>query len=1485
MVLTRSRAASPSQTGASSRDTVPPSPSVEEVLEVVEPSSGAARGVFAAGAALNIGASPPPSAMSATGPSLACAQPAAAGAVMLTNEQLMLLLNRISKESSVSTTISHNQNFSKCTARFNGEESSDVLAFIDAVETYKECARVEDDIALRGLSMLLTDLAATWWQGVKATTLSWSDAISALKNTFGPRLPPHQIYRKMFEREQRHKESTDLFVCHLRALIAQLPPRSLTEEVQLDMVYGLLHVSIREKVPRTCFNTFGELLTEARRVEDILRESHPPSSSTSSPSSPSAASMPSDKKRLHCVYCKQYGHLKETCQRLKDRKPKEGNVDNARLKPNITCFGCGAPGVIRSNCMTCKVKKETVASAFQSVSASVVTLGSRGRPIIGVSIYGERGKLLVDTGAKHSIGSVSLKRHLCKNGHTFETVFTELKYADGRSVAQNVEVAHVDVKVRGIVVTVSFIMLPSATESLLGMNFIQSVGMVLDFDLGLWYVRQDRTPQPLCFESVSSPPLGCASVGLREDEGSHLVPHERDRLSTLLNSHEDIFTPGGGPTKFAQHRIDTGDAVPIAGPPYRVSPAKKEIIRKELDKMLEEGVIEEAESEWAAPVVLIPKKNGEIRFCVDYRKLNHVTRTDQYPIPVIDELLKSTKANCVMSTIDLKAGYWQTEVAPEDRHKTAFTTPFGTFQFRRMPFGLKNAPATFQRLMDRMRSGLKDVCVLTYLDDILVISQDLDRHLDDLQQVFDRLRLFNLKANRDKCVFARERITYLGHVISAQGIEPDPSKVEAVVSMKPPKNLKELKTFLQTCSWFRKFIPQFSEVARSLTDLTKKDRRWQWGETENKAFEELKLRLSTSPVLRQPDFNEPFILRTDASAFALGAVLMQGPTTTEERPIEYASRLLTSAERNYHTTEREALAVVWALEKFRGYVEGARVQVATDHQPLRWLLSLKTPSGRLARWAMKIQSYDLDIGYTPGRVNVVADTLSRPVIDEEGEPAPEPCNVCPVVVDLPHRGPEDIRTAQIEDPEIKGIIEDFEDSANPDAAMRWTDRGFYLSQGVLYRCDPDGESEEPQLVVPESLRTELMQELHDAPTAGHLGIERTLKRIKERFYFKGMRAFVTKYLKSCDECQRYKATNLKPAGLLQTPVLHQRFEVLAMDLFGPLPEGPRGEKWILLVEDTASRWVELFALCDSTAETCAKILIEEVFLRYGIPRRVVSDNGSQFVSAVMQKVMYVLGVQQTLIPVYHPEANPAERKNRELKQLLAILVGPEHRRWPTVLPAVRFALNSAHNIGTGQSAAYLTFARELRSPMSVHTDIRAIVSKQNFVPQITPYLKDFARILVDVKRRVEDQQDVRKAVGDRRRRDVTPYKEGDLVLVSTHLASNVAKGFTSKFAPRREGPYRVSKVVTPTSFEIVDSDGGIRGKYHASALTPYVGDGSVIRHPRRRGRPAKSRSGRPGDLEGEVIASTCRTPLPRASHPRHRWSARLANQRAATVTL
>lgn len=1164
--------------------------------------------------------------------------------------------------------------------------------------------------------------------------------------------------------------------------------------------------------------------------------------------------------KLFCVYCKGRGHTRESCPK------KDSKVSSSNNKSSLICYGCGEKGFVRANCPTCKSNVSslscnvinsnepqlqhnvfyslTTAEDCINVNTSTNSIIMQDRPILNIEILGYSGSALIDTAARRSIAGSTLYRLLLRLGVKFKSQMMSIRLADGSIRTNIVLLACVNVSCMSLCIPIEFVVFPDASnnETLLGIDYITKSKLVLNFSSMTWYTAdRPQVIHPLLTESSREAVVECASLSLlRGDEGTLLTEEERGGLENLLGEYSDIFDKNGEPTPFAEHHIDTGDHPPIAVPPYRVTPAKKELIRMELDKMLEDGIIEECESAWSAPIVLVPKSNGGYRFCVDYRRLNAVTKTDAYPMPRIEELLQSTKKGCVMSSCDLRSGYWQCRV--KDQDKTAFVTPFGTYRFLRMPFGLKNAPATFQRLIDRFRSGssLKDVIVLTYLDDILVISDSYARHLLDLRAVFDRLRLFKLRANRDKCVFAREKVKYLGHVISPEGISPDEEKVLAVVGMKEPICLQQLRTFLQTCSWFRKFIPDFAKVAEPLTRLTKKSQAWVWSTEQGKAFETLKKLLTTAPILVQADYTKPFVLRTDASNYALGAALLQGESPNQEHPIEYASRLLTPAEQNYSTTEREALAVVWAVERFRGYIDGHQINVMTDHQPLKWLFTLKSPSGRLVRWALKLQSFDLRIEYTPGKVNVLADTLSRPVTDDG--PATESA-VCPVVVDVPRWNASSTRDAQLADPEVAKIIHDLEgnDELN---INRWSERGYLLNQGVLYRYVPDTDSEEPQLVVPESLRNQVMFECHDSPTAAHGGIDRTIHRISQRFYFPGMRCFVTKYLKTCIECQRYKPSTLKPAGLLQTPVPSQRFETIAVDLFGPLPKGLQGERWILIVEDTTSKWVEVFALIEATAETCAKTLVNEVFMRFGLPRRMISDNGVQFVADVMQKAMYVLGVKQSLVPLYHPQANPVERKNRDLKAQLAILVEGRHQTWPEVLPFVRFAFNSSVTTSTDRTPAYLTFGRELRSPLTAQADLRVVVESENFVPQITPYLLKLADTVSTAKETLERQQDVRKSYADKCRSSAHDYQEGDLVLMRTHTLSNASKGVTSKFNPKRDGPYVVSKKVSPTTFLLAhDKTGEIIGKYHVSDLRPYHAREGECPEPiipkRNRGRPRK----------------------------------------------
>lgn len=450
---------------------------------------------------------------------------------------------------------------------------------------------------------------------------------------------------------------------------------------------------------------------------------------------------------------------------------------------------------------------------------------------------------------------------------------------------------------------------------------------------------------------------------------------------------------------------------------------------------------------------------------------------------------------------------------------------------------------------------------------------------------------------------------------------------------------------------------------------------------------------------------------------------------------------------------------------------------------------------------------------------------------------------------MPNRSPTETRDQQLKDDNLKEIIEALESADDDDEMRKWTTRGYLLHDGVLYRYAPNVDSEEAQLVIPVHERRDILRSYHDDPTAGHYRTQHTLHRIINRYFWPKMSKEIAEYVRSCIECQRYKASNVKPAGLLQTPVMQRRFEVLALDLFGPLPTSKKGNHWILIIEDTVSRWVEIFPLQQATAETCADVLINEVFLRFGLPRRIISDNGTQFISGIMQQVSHCLGIPQSFTPVYHLEANPVERKNRDLKTQLGIYVQNNHTSWNDRLPAIRFAMNSAKCETTGYTAAYFTFGRELRTPDDTGRDLRALIQEENFLPEVTAKLATLA--LADTLRVAqltqEDRQDRRKRYADQRRRESPDYQLGDLVWVTTHTLSRRHQHYSSKLAPRRDGPYAVKRRVGASSYELQTRDVTpvVIGVYHTSALHPYTGNRDQVPAPvvpiRRRGRPRKRR--------------------------------------------
>ena len=455
----------------------------------------------------------------------------------------------------------------------------------------------------------------------------------------------------------------------------------------------------------------------------------------------------------------------------------------------------------------------------------------------------------------------------------------------------------------------------------------------------------------------------------------------KQSLQKLLKRYENIFDWDNntiGYTNVIKHKITIKeDTMPISHRPYRMSPIETEHLQKELDKYCKLGVIAPSNSPWAAPVILVKKKNGEYRMVIDYRKLNAVTKKDAYPLPRIDDLLDTLGKAKVFSALDMRAGFHQVPLEEDSKELTAFTTKFGTYHYNTLPMGLVNSPATFQRLIDLCFRPLINKCLVAYIDDLNVYSLNHQDHLQHLEQVFQCIQIANLKLNPEKCFFFKDHLKFLGYIVTKEGLQTDPSKIQKIVEYPQPRTIKQVRGFLGIASYYRRFIKNFAAIARPLHDQTKTTKKIPWTSLTTESFETLKKLLTTAPILSRPDFNKPFILVTDASKLGLGAILTQLDENGHEHPIVYASRGLKSTESNYAPTKLECLAVIWAVKLFRPYLLGKKFTVLTDHSALNGLLKTPNPTGIIARWITILSEYEFEVKYRPGRVNESADFLSR----------------------------------------------------------------------------------------------------------------------------------------------------------------------------------------------------------------------------------------------------------------------------------------------------------------------------------------------------------------------------------------------------------------------------------------------------------------------------------------------------------------------------
>lgn len=937
---------------------------------------------------------------------------------------------------------------------------------------------------------------------------------------------------------------------------------------------------------------------------------------------------------------------------------------------------------------------------------------------------------------------------------------------------------------------IAMMVMPGLSQTLLlGKDFLDVFGIQLK-------LKSDCLPRN---KEVAHLEVNKSSIIPIED----LSVRQQRELFRLVADMKISIGTGLGRTSILKHNIDTENHKPVYQKQYNFSPAIKKQIEKEIDDMLRNDVIEPSISPWCSPVLLVKKPNGDNRLCLDSRQLNKVTKRDTYPLPRVTTIIDNLRSARYLSTLDLKSAFWQIPLEENSKEKTTFAVPGrGLFQFKVMPFGLVNASQTQQRLMDILFQA-HEARVWAYLDDIVICTSTFEEHLQVLREVMAILKEANLTINIEKCKFARSSLKFLGYIIDRDGLRTDPEKVTAILNYPRPKNLTELKRFIGLASWYRRFVQNFSLIAAPLHNLTKGNKKikYRWSQEAEEAFLNLKTLLTSAPVMSCPDYNKPFIIQCDASNEGIGAVLCQ-KSVDSDQPVAYISRKLNDCEKRYTASEKELLSVVYAIEKFRPYIDGVHFTVITDHRALLWLHKMKDPHGRLARWAMKLQQFTFDIIHSPGKLNVVPDALSRAAEVNVLE-----SNLIKIL-------------EKHKDDWYKNKVNQILNNRNKNG--HWAVFNGFLFRKVKLKQYPSDSINNWKLFIPDKLKDDVLKRSHDDIITGHLGVRKTYYRIKKDFFWFNMLKDVKTYVGNCDTCSKYKVSQQQPFGLMgQHREVSQPWQVISLDLMGPFPRSKTSNTMLLVISCWFSKFVLLFPLRTGKADKIAEIL-ERQLLLFGTPKVIICDNGKQFESKVFKDIALKYQCRLWYTPLYHPQSNPTERVNRVVGTLIAANISAnKHNEWDAHLQGIAHSINTAIHETTGYTPSYIFLGREVSiSPvdMSVLENNTLDLSQQldceydTFLNQITKRQHLFKEIQLKLRKaHVQSSKYYNKNFRP------TTFVEGDIVWKRTKHLSKASNKFMAKLAPKFE-KVKIIKKLSNNVYRLQNMQGKNIGIWHANDL-------------------------------------------------------------------
>lgn len=881
---------------------------------------------------------------------------------------------------------------------------------------------------------------------------------------------------------------------------------------------------------------------------------------------------------------------------------------------------------------------------------------------------------------------------------------------------------------------------------------------------------------------------------------------ERETFNKLIREYQEIFSDSPGLIREHECQIKVTPGEHICQKPYPVPIAKLSKMDKEIQRMLSLGIIEKSDSPWSSPIVGVEKKNGDIRLCLDARQINKRIIPDRECPMGVDEILIKFRGAKYLSTIDLTAGYWQCRLKETSRPITAFLYRGRNYQFKVLPFGLVNSVAEFQKILDKVLGPEVLAFTATYVDDIHITSTSFEEHMEHLKIIFQKFADYNVRVNIHKSQFLQQQITFLGHIISEKGIGMDPEKIRTIQEFQPPRSQKQARAFLGFINFYRKYIRDLSQLTEKISQLIKKGKVWQWGDDQQQAFEQIKKCFLEDIIIKYPDFERPFFLATDASGTHVGAELYQIDDEDRHCTIGFTSRTLNAAERNYYTTERELLAIVFGCKKYRNYILGHTTHLLTDHQALTFLNSCRLLNGRLMRWSIQLQEFNLQIKYIMGKDNIGADTLTRYVQAEEDQMRTNQQIIINQLVTTHYS--KELRQ------QFKQLSELQQQDKRIVKIKHRVERGeklpYQIYNGLVFH---NHSNKSNQIMIPAEMASLLVKEIHEE--YGHCGANKVYQLLKENYHLRHMVKTIKRVTQTCDLCQKSKIFNKRTRGPLISNIPTGPHEMVSLDLIGPLPTGQLGAKYLLVMLDVFAKYIQIYPIRKATANIILNKIEKHYIPTCGKFKKILTDNGTQFHSKQWTEKLNSLGIKVLHTTTYHPEGNPVERANREIGRMLRTYCHSKHTTWVSYLKKIEFWINNTTHTTTGYT------------PQAIMGKAYNTIKLKQLVdfPEVDQG-QDTEVIIQLAYKRMKRMAQLRNQGLDKGKTFIQ-YTVGQQILVREHRLSSAQDHEIKKFFLLYRGPYTIMEIKKNNTVVILEE--GKPTTYNMQNIKPYMSPDMVTK--------------------------------------------------------